>query len=363
MKQTFLLIFLTMLVPASMFLVPVLAQEQPELVVSTGLNGLQEIPLKAIQSDGEIDTQSDFEIEPQNILTLAKGADFHVLPAEGSVFAIKITDEQRETTNIDFSQSDGRVSQNLASKAYLLDIVVLMDNNDKYLYETVLAILEPGQTLNQVNIQNIIQNFVSTTSDTHTTIVFRDNDNDDNEPDEEEPSICFFEPNNEACNPDENGDCPDGFGRNEDGQCIPQQSCPDGFHRANDDESGRCINEDVLRKCANNGGWVEEGEFCPEDELPFCNVDHSNEPCISGQEETEQEPECEEGFVLENGKCAALDSNCGGVPCTASDKEDSTTSDPVPGDSEPEPEETEASDIETEDVVEDEEQEEEELSD
>ena len=118
---------------------------------------------------------------------------------------------------------------------------------------------------------------------------------------------------------------------NEDGQCIPQRSCPDGFHRANDDETGRCIDEDELRQCENNGGWVEEGEFCPEDELPFCNEDRSNEPCISGQEE-ETEPECEEGFVLENGVCAALDSNCGGVPCTASDKEDSTTSDPVPGD-------------------------------
>ena len=164
-----------MLVPASMFLVPVQAQEQPSLAVSTGLNGLQEIPLKAIQiADGDIDTQNDFEIEPQNIVTLAKGADFHVLPDQGSVFAIKITDEQRETTDMQFSQSDGRVTQALASKAYLLDIIVEMDNGDKYLYETVLAILEPGQTLNQVNTQNIIQNFVSTESDTHTTVVFRD---------------------------------------------------------------------------------------------------------------------------------------------------------------------------------------------
>ena len=67
------------------------------------------------------------------------------------------------------------------------------------------------------------------------------------------------------------------------------ESCPEGFHRANDDESGRLYDEDELRKCENNGGWVEEGEFCPEDELPFCNEDRSNEPCISGQEETEQE--------------------------------------------------------------------------
>ena len=52
----------------------------------------------------------------------------------------------------------------------------------------------------------------------------------------------------------------------------------------------------------------------------------------SEAEEAEAEPECEEGFVLENGGCAVLDtSNCGGVPCTASDKENSTTSDPSSG--------------------------------
>ena len=167
MKQVFSAYFPNGAAPASMFLVPVQAstQETPSLRVSTGLNGLQEIPLKAIQdSDGEIDTQNDFEIEPQNIVTLAKGADFHVLPSEGSVFAVKITDEQRQTTDVVFSPSDGRVSQTLASKAYLLDIIVEMDNGDKYLYETVLAILEPGQTINQVNIQNIIQSFVSSTS-------------------------------------------------------------------------------------------------------------------------------------------------------------------------------------------------------
>lgn len=346
-----------MLVPASILVPQVQAQEEPELIVSTTLGGSQDIPLKAIKdSDDNIDTQNDFEIEPQNVISVEQGHDFHVVPSEGSLIAVKATNPQRITTDLEFSQADGRVTQNLASNPYLLDVIVEMDNDDRFLYETVLTVLAPGQTVNQVNIQNIIQNFVSSTSSSHTTVIFRNGDDNDNEPPDEEPSICFFDPNDEACNPDEEGNCPDGFGRNEDGQCIPQQSCPEGFHRANDDETGRCIDEDELRECENNGGWVEEGEFCPEDELPFCNEDRSNEPCISGQEEQEEaEPECEEGFVLENGRCAALDSNCGGVPCTASDKEDSTTSDPVPGTSEPEPETTDSE--ETEDETEEREEE------
>jgi hypothetical protein len=318
-----------------MFLVPTQAQEDPELVVSSALNGLQDIPLKAIkQSDGDVENQNDFEIEPQHVIKIEQGKDFHVIPSEGSLIAVKATNPQRITTDLEFSQSDGRVTQNLASNPYLLDVIVEMDNDDRFLYETVLTVLAPGQTINQINTQNIIQNFVTSTasSSSHTTVVFRNGDNNNDDDDEDEPSICFFDPNDEACDPDENGDCPEGFGRNEDGRCIPSQRCPDGFHRANDDESGRCIDEDELRECENNGGWVEEGEFCPEDELPFCNEDRSNEPCISGQEETEQEPEpepitCEEGFILENDVCTETSSNCGGEPCTPSQKEDSWTSD------------------------------------
>ena len=320
--KRFLLVFLTVLLPA--YLVnPIQAQQDdspitpPSLQVSNG--GLHDLPLKAIQhEDGEIDTQDDFEIQPDNIITVDKSADFHVLPNGGAVEAVKITDAALQTTDLEFSESTGRVAQTLAPKAYLLDIIVLMENDDRYLYETVLAVLAPGQTLQQVNTQNIIQ---TTRSDTHTTVVFRDDDDD-----EEEPSICFFDPNDEECDPDENGDCAEGFGRNEDGRCIPQQSCPQGFHRANDDESGRCIDEDELRQCENNGGWVEEGEFCPEDELPFCNEDHSNEPCISGQEEEEAAQQSDNDTSSEEEE-ESLDSNCGGVPCTASEKEDSWTSD------------------------------------
>jgi hypothetical protein len=318
-----------MLVPASLFLItPALAQQNSTLAVSTSLSGLKDLPLKAIQdSDGDINTQNNFEIQPDDLVTVQKSADFHVLPDGGEILAVKITDAQLQTTDLPFSESDGRVNQNLAAGSYLLDVIILMDNDDKYLYETALAVLEPGQTLSQTNIQNIVQNFVTTVSNTDTKIIFRD-DNDDEDDDEEEPSICFFDPNDEECDPNENGDCAEGFGHNEDGRCIPSQRCPEGFHRANDDESGRCIPEDELRECENNGGWVEEGEFCPEDELPFCNEDRSNEPCISGQgEEAAAQQSNNDTSTQEEQEDEPLDSNCGGVPCTASEKEDSWLSD------------------------------------
>ena len=337
---------------------PVQAQEQPSLAVSTELAGIQEIPLKAIQdSDGDIDTQNDFEIEPQNIVTLAKNADFHVLPDQGSVFAIKITDEQRETTDMQFSQSDGRVKQTLASKAYLLDIIVEMDNGDKYLYETVLAILEPGQTLNQVNSQNIIQNFVSSTSNSDTRIIFRDgDDNDDNEPPDDEPSICYFEPNDAPeCEPDEEGNCPNDWPMNEQGNCHPGGECPDDYSRVDDDESGTCYPDDDITICEGSGALVLDPDDCDIYELP---LQEQPETLAPDDNDTSSEPEeqeaCEEGFVLENGVCAALDSNCGGVPCTASDKENSTTSNPIPG--EPHTPTTDREEEETEEPEEEEEE-------
>ena len=140
-----------MLVPASMFLVPTQAQEDTSLVVSTALGGSEDIPLKAIKdSDDNIDTQNDFEIEPQNVISVEQGHDFHVVPSEGSLIAVKATNPQRITTDLEFSQSDGRVTQNLASNPYLLDIIVEMDNDDRFLYETVLTVLAPGQTINQL---------------------------------------------------------------------------------------------------------------------------------------------------------------------------------------------------------------------
>ena len=323
-----------MLVPASILL-PAQAQEEPELVVSTSLGGSQDIPLKAIKdSDDNIDTQNDFEIEPQNVISVEQGQSFHVLVSDGSLIAVKATNPQRITTDLEFSQADGRVTQNLPSNPYLLDVIVEMDNDDRFLYETVLAILAPGQTINQINTQNIIQNFVSTASESHTTIVLEDDSDDNgNEPDREE--ICRFTPSHPICAPNEDGECGEGFAMNEDGQCFPRGDCPDGYHRPNDDESGACISEEKLDQCQ-DGSWKYPADGCyGEDPTPTPALEEEITAETPPTPEPEEEP---------------LDSNCGGVPCTASEKEDSWTSDvpesspgvPITDSEEPEAEETES---------------------
>jgi len=57
---------------------------------------------------------------------------------------------------------------------------------------------------------------------------------------------CLFDPSLPKCAPDENGNCPESFARNGDDQCYPRHDrCPEGYHSHEDDESGRCIPDNV----------------------------------------------------------------------------------------------------------------------
>ena len=87
----------------------------------------------------------------------------------------------------------------------------------------------------------------SSSSSSHTTVVFRDDDDDN---DDDEPSICYFEPNDAPeCEPDENGDCPNDWPMNEQGNCHPGGDCPDDFSRVDDDESGTCYPDEDITIC------------------------------------------------------------------------------------------------------------------
>jgi hypothetical protein len=51
---------------------------------------------------------------------------------------------------------------------------------------------------------------------------------------------CLYDPSLPKCAPI-NGECPEGFNMNEDGQCYPDKPCPPGYARAENDESGACL--------------------------------------------------------------------------------------------------------------------------
>jgi hypothetical protein len=57
---------------------------------------------------------------------------------------------------------------------------------------------------------------------------------------------CLFSPELPKCAADTNGNCPDGFGTNEDEQYfVIHDKCPDKYHGHEDDESGKCISNDI----------------------------------------------------------------------------------------------------------------------
>ncbi len=66
----------------------------------------------------------------------------------------------------------------------------------------------------------------------------RNNHHNNNTPD----YSCLFNPSQLKCASD-NGECPDGFYQNEDGNCFPAhpEGCPSGYHSVDDDETGKCI--------------------------------------------------------------------------------------------------------------------------
>ncbi|HET6588561.1 MAG TPA: hypothetical protein VFG45_00185 [Candidatus Nitrosocosmicus sp.] len=96
--------------------------------------------------------------------------------------------------------------------------------------------LTPGDSSSNTHMEDSSGNNENITSNE----LNRDtSDSDNSRPDGD----CLFDPSLSKCAPNENGDCPEGFNMNEDGQCFPQHNdgCPDGYHGVDDDETGRCI--------------------------------------------------------------------------------------------------------------------------
>ena len=60
---------------------------------------------------------------------------------------------------------------------------------------------------------------------------------------------CLYNASLPKCDPDNDGNCPDGFNLNEDGNCFPdhhETGCPEGSHGVDDDETGQCYKDDEV---------------------------------------------------------------------------------------------------------------------
>ncbi len=60
---------------------------------------------------------------------------------------------------------------------------------------------------------------------------------------------CLYNASLPKCDPDSDGNCPDGFNMNEDGNCFPDHSdegCPEGTHGVDDDETGQCYKDNEV---------------------------------------------------------------------------------------------------------------------
>jgi predicted transcriptional regulator len=76
---------------------------------------------------------------------------------------------------------------------------------------------------------------------------------------------CLFDPSLPKCAPID-GECPDGFAMNEDGQCYPNKPCPKGYERRDNDETGTCysVAEKHLKIIVNIKGAYGAGKISVE---------------------------------------------------------------------------------------------------
>jgi hypothetical protein len=274
----------------------------------------RELGLKATEGqNGQINEVSGFAIKPESVVQINQNENLMLFTSTNEpdrVVKVKVTDQTGELIELTKVGGNEWSLQGFDDGVYLLDVIVIMPEGGKGAYETVLVILAPNTP--DLDPTQVIAQVVNIQVDVREKVF----EEDEEERPAPEPSICYFDPDNEACNPDEEGKCPSGFGFNEDGQCIPQGKCPDGYGRLDNDETGRCYPERDMKRCP-DGSVVHAREQCPTTTLtptPEPTTTPTPEPTPELTPEPTPEPTPEE-----------LTANCGGVPCTPTEKEDSMT--------------------------------------
>jgi hypothetical protein len=305
------------------------AQQSTLLIISnSGTQSTMELRASQENADAEIVKVESFALDLQNVLSVPANGYVTVSGADPEPLRFTAAKISPATTGdtVDIPIEEGTISfVGILPGVYTLDVIV----DSKYAYECIVVI---GQNISQV------QQIINTQITEINSNVITNNQNFQKGKikkvlDREE--VCRYTPDHPICAPDEDGNCGDGFNMNEDGQCFPDKPCPPEYARPNDDETGACVlKEGNLDQCK-DGSWKYISDSCyGEDPTPT--------PPVEALASNDTEPiTCEPGFVLENGACAELNSFCGvdpetqlGVPCTSSDKENSTTENPIPAEPE-----------------------------
>jgi hypothetical protein len=258
-------------------------------------SGAVEIDLRAVQQGAQIRQIKTFDITIDNVVQAKQGGSIKAFSSDQSLKIVKAkvrTDTAIENL-IELPRTQGNTFSltGLVAGVYILDIIAQKNNRD-LAYETILVILDPGETTITANLQiinNIITKVKTEVNKTEKNIIKiirgngggNDGDGDPTpQPIFAPDDSCALDPFQEKCIPPEGQSCPEGFGSNEDGHCIPDSGCPQGYHMVDDVETGQCHPKSELTECT-GGGHVLKGDDCvygePLDTLPIC--DGSTQRC------------------------------------------------------------------------------------
>ena len=284
----------------------------------------RELDLKATEGqNGQINEVSGFAIKPESVVQINQNENLTLFTSTNEpdrIEKVKVTDQNAKLMDLVSIGGNEWSLQGLGNGVYLLDVIVNIPEGGKGAYETVLVILAPNTP--DLNPTQVIAQVVNIQVDVREE-VFEEDEIDRPAP---EPSICYFDPNNEACNPDEEGKCPSGFGFNEDGQCIPQGKCPDGYGRLDNDETGRCYPERDIKRCP-DGSVIHAREQCP---TPTPTPEPTSEPTSEPTPEptptaptTTEEPTAETG--TQDGGTTTQESTTEGSPSDGSGQQNLIT--------------------------------------
>ncbi|CAN5179144.1 hypothetical protein BH18THE2_BH18THE2_14570 [soil metagenome] len=251
----------------------VIAQQGGPKVLVVG-DTIHELDLKATQNaNGQVSPISGFAINPESVVQVKQGQNILVFTTptgNEKIEKVKVTNTEGKITELLPLQNNQWSLSGLSIGAYVLDVIV-NTSNGKNAYETVLTIIEPNHRPLTKTETTYIVNQLGIWIKVDLRMVFEDNATS---PPPQSP--CYFDPTLEECKP-KDGNCPPGFGFNEDEQCIPHGKCPDGYGRLDDDETGKCYPKNEVKTC------------------PSGYIAHKDDECPPNMPPVEEQPECGEG--------------------------------------------------------------------